>query len=162
MIQSISSICFLSVLIEVFSLANSFFCAEVLFFASRYLTYYKDINSAVFDGACMYIDNFGSSYTYNDDGRLVSTSDGTGQGIFYTYDGPDLTKVSQKFDGEEKESCTYTYDDSHNLLTETAKSVPYTCFLKSRNVGNGLDHSVNAMTQFLKFSKYETVRRIKL
>ena len=85
------------------------------------LTYYKDVNSVIFDNACLYLDNYGSNYEYDEDGKLVAVEDGTGQGISYTYDGPDLTKISQKFDGEEKESCTYTYDDNHNLLTETTK-----------------------------------------
>lgn len=86
-----------------------------------YLTYYYDVNTVIFDDACFYLDNYGSNYKYDDDGKLIAAEDGTGQGISYTYDGPDLTKISQKFDGEEKESCTYTYDDNHNLLTETTK-----------------------------------------
>lgn len=85
------------------------------------LTYYKDVNSVIFDNACLYLDNYGSNYEYDKDGKLVAVEDGTGQGISYTHDGPDLTKISQKFDGEEKESCTYTYDEHHNLKTETTK-----------------------------------------
>ena len=86
-----------------------------------YLTYYCDVNEVIFDNTCLYLDNFGSNYEYDSDGKLVTVEDGTGQGISYTYDGPDLTKISQKFDGEEKESCTYTYDEHHNLKTETTK-----------------------------------------
>lgn len=86
-----------------------------------YLTYYNDVNTVIFDDACFYLDNYGSNYKYDDDGKLIAVEDGTGQGISYTYDGPDLKKVSQKFDGEEKESCEYTYDDNHNLLTEKTK-----------------------------------------
>ncbi len=100
---------------------NNFKAAKDYTKVRFYFTYSKNVNSAVFDGGCLYVDNFGSSYSYNDDGRLTSTADGTGQGISYTYDGPDLTKISQKFDGTEQESCTYTYDDNHNLLTETTK-----------------------------------------
>ena len=85
------------------------------------LNYFDNVNSVIFDNACLYLDNYGSNYEYDEDGKLVAVEDGTGQGISYTYDGPDLTKISQKFDGEEKESCTYTYDDNHNLLTETTK-----------------------------------------
>ncbi|MBP3446405.1 MAG: DNRLRE domain-containing protein [Clostridia bacterium] len=85
------------------------------------LNYFDNVNSVIFDNACLYLDNYGSNYEYDEDGKLVAVENGTGQGISYTYDGPDLTKISQKFDGEEKESCTYTYDDNHNLLTETTK-----------------------------------------
>ena len=93
-----------------------------------YLTYYKDVNTVIFDDACFYLDTYGSTYEYDEDGKLVAVEDGTGQGITYTYDGPDLTKISQKFDGEEKESCTYTYDDNHNLLTETTKGGVVTAY----------------------------------
>lgn len=86
-----------------------------------YLTYYNDVNNVIFDDACLYIDNFGASYQYDSDGKLTSVTDGTGVGLSYTYDGPDVTKISQKFDGVENESCTYTYDDKHNILTETTK-----------------------------------------
>ncbi len=94
-----------------------------------YFSYYKEVNNAVFDGACMYLDNYGSSYSYDDDGRLTSTADGTGNGISYTYDGPNVTKISQKFDGEIKESCEYTYDDFNNVLTETTKGGVVTEYL---------------------------------
>ncbi len=100
---------------------NNFKAAKDYTKVRFYFTYSKNVNSVVFDGGCLYVDNFGSSYSYNADGRLTSTADGTGQGISYSYDGPDLTKISQKFNGTEKESCTYSYDDNHNLLTETTK-----------------------------------------
>ncbi len=100
-----------------------------------YMTYYYDVNNAVFDNACLYLDNFGSSYQYDDDGKLVSVSDGTGYGITYTYRGPDITKISQTFDGEEVDGITYDYDDgeagengeedegnTHNILSETTKN----------------------------------------
>ncbi len=101
------------------------------------LTYYKDVNYVIFDDACLYLDNYGSNYKYDDDGKLVAVEDGTGQGITYTYDGPDLTKISQKFDGEEKESCTYTYDDNHNLLTETTKGGIVTEYSYTHPSGSG-------------------------
>ncbi len=102
-----------------------------------YLTYHYDVNSVIFDDACFYLDNYGSNYKYDDDGKLISVEDGTGQGISYTYDGPDLTKISQKFDGEEKESCTYTYDDNHNLLTETTKGGIVTEYSYTHPSGSG-------------------------
>lgn len=102
-----------------------------------YLTYYKDVNTVIFDDACFYLDTYGSTYEYDEDGKLVAVEDGTGQGITYTYDGPDLTKISQKFDGEEKESCTYTYDDNHNLLTETTKGGVVTAYSYETPTGEG-------------------------
>ncbi len=94
-----------------------------------YFTYYYDVNNAVFDNTCLYLDNFGSSYQYDSDGKLVSASDGTGYGITYTYRGHDVTKISQTFDGEEVDGITYDYDDgeegegnTHNILSETTKS----------------------------------------
>lgn len=100
---------------------SSFKLAKACNYIRYYLTYYNDVNNVVFDDACLYIDNFGSSYQYDSDGKLTSVTDGTGVGLSYTYDGPDVTKISQKFDGVENESCTYTYDDNHNILTETTK-----------------------------------------
>ena len=102
-------------------ICSSYTLAKDCKYVRFYLTYYKNVNSVIFDDVCFYIDNYGSNYEYDEDGKLIAVEDGTGQGITYTYDGPDLTKISQKFDGEEKESCTYTYDDKHNLLTETTK-----------------------------------------
>lgn len=102
-----------------------------------YLTYYYDVNTVIFDDACFYLDNYGSNYEYDEDGKLIAAEDGTGQGITYTYDGPDLTKISQKFDGEEKESCTYTYDDNHNLLTETTKGGIVTEYSYTHPSGSG-------------------------
>ncbi len=93
-------------------------CTSITF----YLVYYYEVNVAKFDNAYLYLDNCGSSYTYDADGRLKTVKDGAGQGITYTYSGPDITKIQTTQDGVETDSVDYDYDENtHNIKTATTK-----------------------------------------
>ena len=98
--------------------------AEQDFTSVRFkLLYGKQINTALFDDAYLYIDAFGTSYSYDEHGKLILAENDNGDAIGYTYNGPDLTKISYQKDGVEYDGIEYVYDETtHNLLTATTKN----------------------------------------
>ncbi len=98
--------------------------AEQDFTSVRFkLLYGKQINTALFDDAYLYIDAFGTSYKYDEHGKLILAENDNGDAIGYTYNGPDLTKISYQKDGVEYDGIDYVYDETtHNLLTATTKN----------------------------------------
>ena len=86
-----------------------------------YLLYDKNVNTAYFDNVFLYLDNFGTKYEYDTDGKITKQSNNAGDAISYTYDGIDIEKISVTKNGTEKDSVTYDYDDKHNILKETTK-----------------------------------------
>ncbi len=82
------------------------------------LLYDYNANTAYFDGIQLYKEAFGTSYTYDDKGNLISTVDLQKQNTTYEYNGNnDLTKIIQ--DGNVK--MTYTYDNWRNVKTATTE-----------------------------------------
>ncbi len=80
--------------------------------------YDYNVNLALFDGIQLYKEAYGSSYTYDENGNVLSVKDLRGQTTNYEYntDG-ELTKILQ----DNKAKMTYTYDDWHNVLTATSE-----------------------------------------
>lgn len=81
------------------------------------LTYDYNVNTMLFDGIQLYKEEFGSSYTYDDDGNVISVVDLQKKNTTYEYDtNGNLTKVLQ----DNQAKMTYTYDDYHNVKTATS------------------------------------------
>ncbi len=95
--------------------------AESDFTSVRFkLLYGKQINTALFDNAYLYTDAFGTSYSYDEDGKLILSENDNGDAIGYTYNGPDLTKISYQKDGVEYDAIEYGFDtETHNILLIT-------------------------------------------
>ena len=74
-------------------------------------------NQVSFDGIQLFKEEFGNSYTYDDDGNVVSVVDLQKQNTTYEYDEDgNLTEILQ----DNKAKMTYTYDSNHNVLTATS------------------------------------------
>lgn len=82
------------------------------------LAYDYNANTVFFDGIQLYKERFGHSYTYDDDGNVVSVKDLQGQKTTYEYTNNDLTKEVLPSGAE----LTYTYDEYHNVSTATTKA----------------------------------------
>lgn len=79
--------------------------------------YTNNVNTVYFDGLQLFKEEFGVSYTYDDDGNVISVVDLQQKNTTYEYSNNDLTKIMQ--DGKAK--MEYTYDDYHNVLTATTQ-----------------------------------------
>jgi len=79
------------------------------------LRYDYNANTVYFDGIQLFKEVFGSSYTYDENGNVVTTTDLQQQKTTYAYSNNDLTKVVMPNGSELK----YTYDGYHNVLTAT-------------------------------------------
>lgn len=72
-------------------------------------------NTAYFDSMQLVKERFGSEYTYDNNGHLISVVDEEEKTTRYTYQNNDLKSVQQP-DGA---ITTYTYDNYHNVKTVT-------------------------------------------
>lgn len=82
------------------------------------LLYDYNCNTAYFDGIQLYKEVFGTSYTYDDDGNVISTVDLQKKETTYEYDqNNNLTAIMEGT----KSKMTYTYDDWHNVETATTE-----------------------------------------
>lgn len=81
------------------------------------LNYSYNANSAEFDGVQLYKEMFGSTYTYDPNGNIISSnsSDGTTSGATYNT-ANDVTGLTLP----NGQNYTYTYDTKHNPLTATS------------------------------------------
>ena len=87
------------------------------------IAYNYNINTAYFDGIQLYKEEFGSSYTYDDDGNVTSVVDLQGQRTEYKYSKNNLTRIIQNGTAKMK----YSYDANHNVTSaRTATDVEYT------------------------------------
>lgn len=82
-----------------------------------FLVFDKCLDYAYFDGIQLFKEEFGNSYTYDDDGNVTSVSDLRSQQTGYSYS-DDNNLISAALPANAK--FEYTYDDYHNV--ETAKS----------------------------------------
>ena len=80
------------------------------------IAYDYNVNTVYFDGIQLFKEEFGSSYTYNDDGDVVSVVDLQKQETTYEYDtSGNLTQIIQ----DNKAKMTYEYDEYHNVTKAT-------------------------------------------
>ena len=79
------------------------------------LVYEYNANTVLFDGIQLYKEQFGNSYTYDDNGNVTSVKDLQGQTTTYEYTENNLTKEILPTGT----ALTYTYDNNHNVLTAT-------------------------------------------
>jgi len=78
------------------------------------LIYKNNANTVYFDGIQLFKEEFGVSYTYDDEGNVISVIDLQKKETEYEYDqNSNLTAIIE--DGANK--MEYTYDDYHNVLT---------------------------------------------
>lgn len=77
--------------------------------------YAYNANTALFDGIQLFHEQFGSSYTYDDNGNVTSVKDLQGQTTTYEYTSNNLTKEILPTGA----ALTYTYDNYHNVKTAT-------------------------------------------
>ena len=81
------------------------------------MAYDYNANTVYFDAIQLYKEEFGSSYTYDEDGNVISVTDLQKQTTTYEYANNDLTKIIEN--GNTKMS--YDYDDYHNVETATTQ-----------------------------------------
>ena len=74
--------------------------------------YANNLNSACFDGIQLYKEQFGSSYTYDEDGNLISVVDLQKKNTTYEYESNNLTAILE----DNKAKMRYEYDDYHNVI----------------------------------------------
>ena len=80
------------------------------------LAYDYNANTVYFDGVQLYREEFGNSYTYDEDGNIISVKDAQSQTTTYEYTNNDLTRQVLPSGAV----LTYTYDDYHNVKTATS------------------------------------------
>ena len=80
------------------------------------LAYDYNANTVYFDGIQLFKEEFGNSYTYDDNGNIISVKDVQSQNTSYQYTNNNLTKQVLPSGAV----LTYTYDNYHNV--KTAKS----------------------------------------
>ncbi len=82
-----------------------------------WLMYEYNANTVYFDGVQLYKEEYGNSYTYDEDGNVISVQDLQGQTTSYEYTNNDLTAQILPTGAK----LTYTYDDYHNVKTATTE-----------------------------------------
>ena len=83
--------------------------------------YYQNANGANFDRIKMNIDECGTSYTYDNDGNLISAKDNAGRHESYNYNNAsDMTKLTTA----DNKAYKFTYSDTykHRMLSATSES----------------------------------------
>ena len=135
--------------------------------------YDYNANTVLFDGIQLYKEEFGNSYTYDENGNVISVKDLQGQITEYEYESNnvDLKRIIQ----DNKAKVTYTYDDWHNVKTATTEegivySFDYDDYGNNTSVsieydggkitssayyttdGNRLDYTVDALGKMTKYS----------
>jgi len=80
------------------------------------LAYDYNANTVYFDGVQLYKEEFGNSYTYDEEGNIISVKDVQSQTTSYEYTNNNLTKQILPSGA----ALTYTYDNYHNVKTATS------------------------------------------
>ena len=83
--------------------------------------YYRNANGASFDRIKVNIDQSGTSYTYDNDGNLISAKDNAGRHESYSYNNAsDLTKLTTA----DNKAYSFTYDNTykHRMRSATSES----------------------------------------
>ena len=84
------------------------------------LCYYHEVNTTHFDNAFLYRDYYGTSYSYNDQGRIEKAESDNGQSVEYYRSGLDgvgldITNVTVSANDQVTQSVGYSYDSKHNI-----------------------------------------------
>ena len=110
--------------------------------------YNYNCNEAYFDGMQVFKEEFCESYTYDDDGNVVSVQGLAEQNSAFEYSGTnDLVKATDA----KGNKFNYTYDSRHNLLTATSDSgMKYIFTYDSK--GNALTSKVGSDTEYIQTS----------
>ena len=82
-----------------------------------HLLYDYNMNDVYFDGIQLYKEEFGNSYTYDENGNVTSVRNLQSQNTTYEYNEDNELAKAILPEGME---LTYTYDDYHNVLTATS------------------------------------------
>ena len=102
------------------------------------LAYDYNANEAYFDGIQLFREEFGASYTYDEDGNIVSVVDLQKKTTTYEYASNDLTKIIEN--GSPK--MTYEYDDHHNV-TKAMSATGLTSTFTYDTSGNNTSVSIS-------------------
>lgn len=81
------------------------------------LIYDYNMNTVYFDGIQLYKEEFGTSYTYDEDGNVISVVDLQKQLTEYEYENNDLKGVTLPTGAK----LEYDYDDYHNVTSATTE-----------------------------------------
>lgn len=81
------------------------------------LLYDYNMNTVYFDGIQLYKEEFGTSYTYDEDGNVISVVDLQKQLTEYEYENNDLKGVTLPTGAK----LEYDYDDYHNVTSATTE-----------------------------------------
>lgn len=110
--------------------------------------YGNNANSVYFDGLQIFKEEFGTSYTYDSDGNVLSVKDLQSKTTTYEYDtNSNLTKILQ----DNKAKMTYTYDSYHNVKTAKTES-GHTYSFAYDTYGNNTQVSISSGAQTLSSS----------
>ena len=121
------------------------------------VAYNHNANTVWFDGIQLYREEFGTSYTYDEDGNVVSTTDLQKQTTTYEYDDDNnVTAILQ----DNKAKMTYEYDDYHNVTKATSEEgLVYTFAYDSYGnttstsiVSDGVE--INAVSEYTQNGNY--------
>ena len=96
--------------------------------------YDNNVNTAYFDAIQLFKEEFGTSYTYDDDGNVTSVVDLQNQTTTYEYTDNNLTRIIQP-----SGTLTYTYDDYHNVKTATSSTGEKYTFVYDYELPDGDD-----------------------
>ena len=99
----------------------------------------NNANTVYFDGLQLFKEEFGTSYTYDSDGNVISVVDLQKKNTTYEYSDNNLTKIIQ--DGVTK--FQYTYDNWHNVKTATTDE-ELTYSFTYDDYGNNTEVSISA------------------
>ncbi len=106
------------------------------------ILYGYNVNTMYFDGIQLYKEEFGNSYTYDQNGNVISVKDLQGQTTKYEYTNNNLTKAILPTGAK----LTYTYDNYHNVKTATSDTgIVYTFAYDT--YGNNTSVSIGSGTQ---------------
>ncbi len=106
-----------------------------------YMSYSFNANSAVFDDMHLFKDEFGSSYTYDANGNVISVKDKAKEESTFTYTGDNLKDVTNPNGGKYE----YTYDGKKNLLSaKTATGIEY--HYEYNSVGRSFKNTIQNST----------------
>jgi RHS repeat-associated protein len=113
-----------------------------------YYLYKNNANTAYFDGAQLYKEEFGDSYQYDSNGNIESTASIANQNSNFQYDSNN--NLIQSVDAKGN-SFTYTYDNNHNITSATsAENVNYGFTYDS--YGNPLTSKIGNSASYIQSS----------
>ena len=99
--------------------------------------YGNNENKAYFEGIALYKEEFGQSYTYDEDGNVTKSVDVAARNSQFEYTNNDMTKLTDA----KGNKFNYTYDSKHNVTAAvSAANIKYTFAYDS--YGNATENKV--------------------